>query len=548
MSYYIPRGLIEGRLWKDIFMPDSWDNAQCRALNGPNNTGKTTLVCRLAEQFRQARPAHAFCFFTTLFGKDSVDDYWIRLFREMGFTLTQEELEAAPGADAASVRSLLDSFARFRDDDAADLSRESLKRLTDGVFDRLNAIGVRIILIIDEFDRAQAMCRDGVFFNDLFNLSQKGHPGSIHSVLLISRRHLETIQVHTDAGSHLADAYPRLQLRGFANDELLLYFNSYKDLPGIVLDDQRKRDILYYCGRNPGLLMRMREDLLYAGPGQSIAGVFSDHRDNYTTTYRRMIRLMREERIGGPESETCYSVFLEEFFGPVTCANHAAQMQALHNRGFVTLSYRMDDDPDPEAPDRGLVLSNLYAIAGQEPDTKEAFYEPLSLFFLQYIVSEQLADDQGTLSAMLVNTELTLRNILRTWLSRKLGEDWAATLLSNFNPGKDKCFFLDTLRSEIRDNNASSRGITGSILDVISFQGYHSIIVMFGLDATLLKYLRAPSRNEMAFLTRCRNLNAHLNLPVLSHASVLRLREDCAALQKGCQEQQADMDADPFFW
>ena len=56
-------------------------------------------------------------------------------------------------------------------------------------------------------------------------------------------------------GSNIQDAYPAVALAGFTNSELHEYFDTYRDLPCGELPEDKKQEIVYICGRSPGLLM-----------------------------------------------------------------------------------------------------------------------------------------------------------------------------------------------------------------------------------------------------------------------------------------------------
>lgn len=538
---YIHRGSIEKALWEDVFALPADEDGPCLAINGPNNVGKTSMMKELIRQFNEKTHENVYCFYTSLYGCKSIISFWSSLFLEMRNQLTEQALRKAPRADNEQIDNLLKALKYCSEFDPTADSLSKFNVRYSQIFPQLRKIGIKIILIIDEFDLADenyTLCPkgDGDFFGKLFNLAPKGISINTHSVILVCRRHVSTIEHDMAGGSHLADAYDTYVLRGFSNIEMDEYFRSFEGLPCGMPDTEMVRDIIYYCGRNPGLLTRMRDKLRYDS-SKCIARIFTQNQTDFTSSYDRMIDLMRKEYIN--KDLSCFSAFLENFIGPVTVDDyevHKRRMDRLYSRGFVTEAVTNKGiAPVASWLPNGLSMTNLFAIAGLEEDRGDEFYEPLSLHFVQYVKNDYLPSDESNLTRLLVHAELRCRQGILLYYSRLFGDDWESTIDGTIIEESEKLalkrVFLKSLKRQIEANNGGMRGITGSILDVLSFSEYYTIIQRSNL-LTFVRFLSNPQK-DMAFLSDCRNLHAHKNMNVLDQEHCNRLRRICEALLKG---------------
>lgn len=546
-NLYIHRGCIENELWDMVFALPAEEDGPCLAINGPNNIGKTTMIKEMIRRFNSGTHENVYCYFTSLAGVSSITQFWLRLFREMKKDLSEPVLRSAPKADDERVDNLLAAFQWFSEFKSETDSSDFDSWYND-IFPTLREIGIKIILIIDEFDLADKTYKlcpegDGDFCGKLFDLAPKGSSMNTHSVLLVCRRHVSTIEHDMAGGSHLADAYHTRVLRGFTNAEMDEYFRSFEGLPCGMPDTEMVQDIIYYCGRNPGLLIRMRDFLRYDST-KSVARIFKQNRTEFTHTYDRMIKLMHDEQIDNALS--CFDVFLEDFIGPLndTLERHEHLMDELHSRGFLTAAVTNKDiAPVASWLPNGLSMTNLFAIAGLEEDRGDEFYEPLSLYFVQYIKDFYLPSEENNLTRLLVQAELHCRQGILSYYSCLFGDDWESTIDGTIIEESEKLslkrVFLKSLKRQIEANNGGMRGITGSILDVLSFSEYYTIIQRSNL-LTFVRFLSNPQK-DMAFLSDCRNLHAHKNMNVLDQEHCNRLRRICEALLKGITSSLEDL-------
>lgn len=562
---YIKRDWYEKKLWNTIFGVPANIDGDCRSLHGVNNAGKTTLIEKLAKRFNQTEHPCVYYYYTTVAGKESRWDFWQDLFVKMQKDFTCECMEKAPNPLQNERELVLSAFKWFSERDLSEIEQSAIsKRLYECVFSNLRLMGFKIILVIDEFDMCDVMCKkgDGQFFIELFGLSKKAGKGQHHSVILVSRRHVKTIEHDMAKGSHLADAYEDILLQGFNNSEMQRYFDSYADLECGVLNDDSKRDVIYYCGRNPGLLVTMREAI---GDYFDQYGIIDVHKaakkkmGQLTSSYDRMITLMQEEPIviskhglsydQGIRSDLygstiwCFDVFVENFIGPITFeeSTHKSYMDHLRDCGFA-LTY---DKDDKQAED-SFHFASLLSMAGLCNNDSEEVYEPLCLYLVEHIRNRHLESERYRLAWLLDTAECRLRSAIRNQLGQRFGDKWEESLVTEmqyYSFITDKGRYLTMLQRQIAANNGEARGITGSILDVLSFSDYYQIARKFGLIGFYC-YLDDASR-QSSFLTNCRNLHAHHNFRVLDASNAKHLGTLCEDLIKGIEEQEFRMEITP---
>ena len=563
MDLYIKRKWYENKLWTGVFELPADKDGDCRSLHGVNNVGKTTLIKKLADRFNQSEHPYVYYYYTTVAGKESRWHFWQSLFKQMQKDFTCECMKKAPNPSEEQRNDVLEAFRWFSENDICEIEKNSRASGSsyEDVFTNLRLMGFKIILVIDEFDMCDVMCKkgDGQFFLQLFGLSKKSGTGQHHSIILVSRRHVKTIEHDMSGGSHLADAYDDILLQGFNNSEMQEYFNSYSKLECGVLDDDSKRDVIYYCGRNPGLLMTMREavDDYYNQYGKiDVHRSAAKKMGQLTSSYDRMIELMKNEPIvfskgglsydQGVQSDLygstiwCFDAFVENFIGPITFEGsvHKSFMDHLRDRGFVS---KFDND-DPKVED-SFCYSSLLSMAGLCNDEKAVEYEPLCLYIVDYIRNRHLVGDRYRLAKLLDTAECKLRSAIEKRLRQQFGATWEDTLktqMQYYSFLEKKEGYLTMLQKQYDANNGDARGISVSIMDVLSFDNYYKIARKFGLNGFYCHLDDPPKASS--FLADCRNLHAHHNFRVLDAINAKYLSTLCENLIKGIEEEEFRME------
>lgn len=519
MAYQYIKRAEEEYIWKSVFAPAAEEDGYCMAIHGPNNIGKSYLINHIIKRFESTEHPHVFCFKTTLMGFETCWEYWFDLFGETMYgVFSREVLESAPEANDEDVNSIMNALAYFHEGDADSANLGKAKSYLGRILTKTRAIGIRIILSIDEFDLAaqKGFSDNGNFFLQLFKFSRKALTDKNHSIVLISRRGLRSIQGSMAGGSSLESAYDEhgKTLGGFDDSQMNEYFSKYS----IRLELDQKRDIVYYCGRNPGLLenmLRWHEEV--SREKISISQLYENNRTSFIAPYKRMCQLMKDEKFS--TDIRCFDAFLEEFIGPVTSDTHTNDLEEMHNYGFVTKNcagdspYRMFDMP----------------------------YDPLSPEFVQYVIQQELPGDLNRASELLAKTETKFRTILHKFGLHVFGdnEKWMGELDCRLKSVRKEKYalhnrFYDSYKRACQENNAEDRVITGTKLDVISISDLYDLACSFGASLSPvfdgLDCSSGEAKEIFDFLTDCRNLDGHRNIKVLDSKRLARLTSLCESL------------------
>ena len=522
------------RLRNDVFFVETGSYGYCNSLIGLNGIGKTTLIRRLGEEFYERAPENTFYFATVLEDGMTFWSYWTNLLQRFSEEINEEYITSMlPQPTMAqknaikkikSVYCLVNSAPETIE---TDVYRTQLTRNLDDLFRYYKLIGVRIIITIDEFDRAQTIFSNGQFFQRLFNLTPKGSLTSLNlSIITISRRRVSTIAHHMQEGSNFEDAFPPLPLKGFNDKEIEEYFASYAYLPCGLLPDDMQKQILYLCGRSPGLLMGLRHEFeIMEEPTTDIGWVYAEHGQFIKNAYSRMITLMESTFADRAHHKQLLEVFIQKFIGPAYDDNFDIELPLLYDYGFVT---------------KGTVGSNIYSLTGTQlqQNTKtgnEIVFEPIAPYFVEYIKQTIIPNDLSNLSGLLIKAEKLIREIIESEMKNAYPDTWEE-LINKYAGKKD--YYLETLQVKALQNDFSAGSI--SKLNVISFKEYYYIIDDYW--SLFSKYFSSYSNKNalftsMALLSDSRNDSAHLNLVVYNGENRRILRETCNFFIQSLEKQ-----------
>ncbi|MCM1441001.1 MAG: hypothetical protein NC131_17635, partial [Roseburia sp.] len=521
----------------------------CAALNGSNEVGKTTLVRKAAEQFEAGDHPNVYYFPTSIMASSSYWGFWTQLVQDFARSIGEEELLRAPSPKKMYISDILKAYQFFETGEEGFQAQgvsfhDRATRNLNLLFMAYTQIGIHILISIDEFDVAReafpASSGDGSFFRQQFSLSPKTPRPYRLSILIISRRRPNTIAHHMAGGSNFEDAYPPLfTLRGFSQRGMEQYFESYAALPCGVPGEERRRQICYFCGRHPGLLMKMRRLYDYywrADTDPDPAALYRDHGQTITTSYERMTRLMREERVDSSGTK-CISAFVQAFIGPSYDESLPTQLEQIYGYGFLS---RLEKGKP-----------SIYQMAGLGDG--EVDYEPLSPYYVNYVRVKVLPEDRSGLGNLVDEVELEVRRVILARLQSCHPQDWQR-ILDNFTTDAKQGFRENLDRVAYR-NDADSRNVTYSNLDVMAFHDYSRIIRQhwpemrdafpsFWGKGKLrrdeeLRQEKDELREQFAFLNECRNCYAHNNGRVLSPQSCANLRLLCERLLRDLERAPA---------
>jgi len=534
---FIGRKYYLDRLWRDVFGLPAHEYGAGYSLIGPNNIGKSTLISQLAARFEANPHPNVYYIPFSLKKAKSVWDFWVKLVRMLAREIPEQKLYDAPNADPYYIDDILAAYEFFRDPenmermDSLSFDVDATEHL-DLLFQDYRELGIRLIITIDEFDLAKELCKDGILFSRLFLLSHKSDEPCGHSVILISRRSISNIEHHMEKGSTLTSAYPSILLNGFDNEELETYFESFAEFPCGMPDEICRQDILHYCGRNPGLLMLMRHEygLLKSGTQPDIHVLYRLQRVNFEDAYTRMCKLMKEEYIDSELTVPCFEIFLEAFIGPVSSEADIFRrgLEGLENHGFTT---------------KNAGGSDIFALAGWDSEQEEdgSVNEPLSPYFIQFVIDKYLPAESENLSNLLVRTEIMLRDAINEvgiWLYQSRWDSVVDQMLPSVNQEQRQRFY-ERLRKSATENNANARGISYSLLNVLNFMDYLTVCKKnwshMGGFFREFKTSMALS-DAIDILYEGRNQHSHKNFKILDRQHCAELRSVCGKMVSGIEE------------
>ena len=521
-TLFIGREAELKRLQQDVFFVKPNSCGFCYSLIGLNGIGKTTLIRKLTAELKANQPQNVFCFSTDITEGISFWLFWTKLVLKFSKAITEDVLSRASGhCECDNTEEILEVYDFFTNNKAytetSGFRSQAIIYLSE-LFSYYTEMGIRIILTIDEFDRARDAFQDGQFFQYLFNLTPKGSLTPLNlSIITISRRRVSTIAHHMQEGSNFEDAFPPLALKGFNDTELAAYFSTYEQLPCGLLPESVQKQILYLCGRSPGLLMGLRHEFeMMSEPNTDIGWIYAEHGQFIKNAYSRMITLMESTFADRAHQKPLLEVFIQKFIGPAHDDNFDVELPLLYDYGFVT---------------KGSIESNIFSLSGmylQENGShtgSEIVYEPIAPYFVEYIKHTIIPNDLANLSNLLIKAEKLIRAVIEKEMVEAFPDTWE-DIINRYAGKKDH--YLETLQIRALANDFSSCSI--SKLNVISFKEYYYI--MSDHWDIFSKYFTAyPNKNAlfaaMSLLSDSRNDSAHLNLVVYNGESRRKLRETC---------------------
>lgn len=522
------------RLLRDNFFVRTPGPGFCGAINGTNDIGKTALVRQAAKEFEESSHPNVFYFATSIVADSSYWGFWADLISRFADDIPEEVLKCAPKATNAAIARILAAYTFFTDD--TNLNQMETRAFATRALHHLNflfnyctKIGIHILISIDEFDNARtafpAESGNGAFFQRLFMLSPKGVEYSL-SILLISRRRIGTIAHHMADGSDIESAFPPfIVLRGFTNDEMNEYFASYRDIPDLTLSEKQKQDIIYFCGRHPGQLMKMRtlyERYFDASMETSPSDLYREYGEEMQTLYERMNKLLRTEYVDADKQRNCVGTFSQVFVGPTYDTNIKSRIEQLHKYGLLS---RWDKSGE-----------NIFQLAGLPYDdtTEHHFdYEPMSPYYVEFFKARVLPEEMDMLDRLMTIAEQDVRAGILSVLKSSFPDNWE-DILNSFT-SSSKQFYRVKLDMIALQNDADTRNITYTNLDVMAYNDYSKIISTYW--EKMQPYFRSfktavALENAFQYLNDCRNCFAHNNAKILDEQSCSRLRELCSELIK----------------
>lgn len=292
-------------LLRHVFRPALEGQNQYLALTGMNRIGKTSLVHEAWRRFDETPHQNVVVLEAVVSDHHDFWEFWTfgvlkplyrKLKNQVG--LSREDLE--------DIEELLEPF--FSEEGYERLLAGQSRAIAEGksnimeLFLLLREVfEVHVVLILDEFDLArQVFGARAEYFSWFRGLLQKG--GGL-SVVTVSRRSIDHIQLNSNGGSTLSGVFSKYGLFGFRNSELDGYFRRLEE-NGIPLSAQDRKSIYFYCGRSPYYLAIMGNALLEAGGTVDFKTVSCQ----FYSSFNAVLNLLREEKL--------LRAMLQMFVGP----------------------------------------------------------------------------------------------------------------------------------------------------------------------------------------------------------------------------------------
>lgn len=512
----------------DIFVCTPGESGRCHSIMGAGDVGKTTLCRKWIQEFEKKEHANVFCVYFDFMSQESLSWFWRDMFDRIFSVIDEDAVRNAPNQDDFYKKKIEDARAFFCGDEWANRIEEpaykghELRHL-NSVFNAITKLGMHLILVIDEFDRAREYFingdnADGSLFQRLFSWTEKGGSGNNYNLtmLLISRRRVGTIAHHMAVGSDFEAGFVPKALHGFTDEELEEYFDSYNSLQNGKITDEMKQSIIYFCGRHPGLLMAFRD----AAKRESnlaewnVQKVFQNNRLRIEKIYERLAKLLREEYMDTMKTINCVDTFIQIFIGPAFSDNLPERMLRLEQYG---LAYQ-------------TIGKNVFQLAGMTTYNSYGLcrkIEPLSAYFVEYMRNTVIADDLEGIGKLLAQTEREIRNLIVSVMEKNY-PNHVIDKISSYNVSKNS--YMQTLDNIAKSEDAELRGIKITKLNVLAFKDYAKIISdewkcfarYFGGNDCL-----EEMKVDFNFLHSMRNVKAHENIEILSNDSRKYLWDTC---------------------
>ena len=510
-TLFIGRSNYLKMLRENVFYPPDKHYGDCLSVCGPHGIGKTYLLDYLRNEFEHNKAikdrSKIKCFYLEITNNSEKNLYdfqsdLIAMFRD---AIDEEDLEnclenisktSFDYRDAQKAISKLkeayalpdmqpNKGAEGYDSWCAKINRSVQSTGSASVFYNYTLLGFRIILIFDEFDRAATGYPSGDIFMWLFSLSNKSSTG-IHintSIVLLSRQRVNIIAHHMEDGSNFEDAYPVFPLTGFNNKELDIYFDSFHEFDDNDVSDTHKKQILYLCGRHPGLLMKMRKFLSQIQYSNwDINEVWLRNPGQFKTVYEKMCKQLQAQEVSKRKTLMDIVLYQFEFFS----AEDGIYDELLRDSGFATsLS---DDDVIIDTNTGVHYYKDIFVLSGEkalEDSIERLKREPLSPYFLDYIRLIWKPDQQRGVADYLEMTERLFRVFIKEKLKTKYPTTWKIVAESALPNNVKKRYYEKLKRTA--DLNGYTEEL--SILDVMCFDNYYDYNYYFSGYYLIHNYL-----------------------------------------------------------
>lgn len=180
--------------------------------------------------------------------------------------------------------------------DEDNLKWVKLNHAVKDTFEYMNEIEVKVILVLDEFDKASIVFENDTKKYDMLRELLSAPKYNLFAIT-ISRRNLNIIEGTTYQSSTLHGVLDPIYFKGFTEDDIQEYYDVLVKYD-IYLTDAQKKEIEYYAGNSPYLLSIFGNKLVErkkAGKNMDVTDVFQNDCKLINDYYRDIQRHLERD-------------------------------------------------------------------------------------------------------------------------------------------------------------------------------------------------------------------------------------------------------------
>lgn len=208
-----------------------------KSIIGLTRTGKSSFV---DNAFLDIPESEKILYVNVTLGDFSYYEMWQDIMWKLKKQLQHKELMDDEIGD------LLSNF------DKEELKWVKLNHSVKDIFEYLSELEIKVILVLDEFDRASIVFENDTKKYDMLRELLSSPKYNLFTIT-ISRRSLNTIEGTTYQSSTLHGVLDPIYFKGFTDEDVKEYYEVLEKY-NIRLNDEQKKEIEYYAGKSPYLL------------------------------------------------------------------------------------------------------------------------------------------------------------------------------------------------------------------------------------------------------------------------------------------------------